>query len=96
MVIPDVDKEMNEKSRVLIGTLALLMAVFIPGLGQAYNGEKDKAQGVFFVFMMLSFVIPLFLILVNQVGIALLSISGVILLSVYALIDAYIVAKTKK
>ena len=25
MVIPDVDKEMNEKSRVLIGTLALLM-----------------------------------------------------------------------
>lgn len=40
--------------------VAAILSLFIPGLGQAYNGEKDKAQGTFFVFMMLSLVIPFF------------------------------------
>jgi hypothetical protein len=76
--------------------VAALLSLLIPGLGQAYNGEKDKAQVIFFVFLMLSLFIPVFLFLMDQIAIVPLSVTGVMLLAVYALIDAYIVAKTKK
>ena len=76
--------------------VAAILSLLIPGLGQAYNGEKEKAQGIFIVFLMLSFFIPGLLFLMSQTSLVPLSVIGVMLLAVYALFDAYIVAKTKK
>lgn len=76
--------------------VAALLSTLIPGLGQAYNGEKEKAQVLFFVFLMLSLFIPWLLFLMGPISLVPLSIIGAMLLGVYALIDAYIVAKTKK
>jgi hypothetical protein len=75
--------------------VAALLGLFIPGLGQAYNGENVKAQYIFLVFVLLSLIIPWMAILLGFTNLVPLSLGGVIMLAVCAMIDAYFVAKTK-
>jgi hypothetical protein len=85
--------------------VAALLSLLIPGLGQAYNGEKAKAQSIFIVFLALAVVIPGLglLAFIPRLGflkaasaISTFSPAGAVLLAIYAFFDAYIVAKNKK
>jgi hypothetical protein len=76
--------------------VAALLSLLIPGLGQAYNGEKKKAELLFALFaLIVIFGIGLGMLMQNE-GVLLFTLYGLMLLFVFAFIDAYIVAKTKK
>lgn len=76
--------------------VAALLSLLIPGLGQAYNGEKKKADFLFALFALILFFGIVFGMLMQNGGALLFTIYSLMLLCAFAFFDAYIVAKTKK
>lgn len=76
--------------------VAALLSLLIPGLGQAYNGEKKKADLLFSLFAFVVLFGIVFGMLMQNAGALLFTMYSLIILCVFAFIDAYIVAKTKK
>jgi hypothetical protein len=76
--------------------VAALLSLLIPGLGQAYNGEKKKADFLFALFVLISLFGVVFGMLMQNPRALLFTLYGLMLLCAFAFIDAYIVAKTKE
>jgi hypothetical protein len=76
--------------------VAALLSLLIPGLGQAYNREKKKADFLFALFAFITLFGIVFGLLMQNRGALLFTLYSLLLLCAFALIDAYIVAKTKK
>ena len=76
--------------------VAALLSLLIPGLGQAYNGQKKKADLFFGLFVLICLFVVVFGLLMHNLMSLQLTVYSLLLLGAISFCDAYIVAKTKK